>query len=272
MSRGGGGVTLSDLDRAFVAEALQTRVYGRSLEIRPTVGSTNDLAREVAERGGATGHVIVAERQTAGRGQHGRPWFSPAGGSLYLSIVDRPQLSGKILPMITLAVGLGVAETLDTYLPTGCRTQIKWPNDVRFLERKMAGVLVESASGRQGPGRDRPDWVVIGIGLNVHRRSWPEELQTQATALADLATVPIDRAILLARLLERVESRVRALEGEDAGALITDLQPRLEWRGQEVRCGPVRGRLMGLSPVGALRLATPEGERRVVSGPLEPLG
>ena len=256
------------LDLAAIQTGLRASRYGCKLRILDRVTSTNDEARRMAAEAPA-GSVILADEQTAGRGQHGRAWSSPAGTSLYLSILDRPNLDGRSLPMLTLAVGLAVSDVADEVLSRSgvtARSRIKWPNDVRVAGRKIAGILVESTSegGRVGP-------VVIGIGLNVKERPWPEELIDKAASLEDFTVRPLERMAVLAQLLDAVETRVDRLAAGAHAELIADLEERLEWRQQRVRCGEIEGVLIGLAPSGALRIATTDGERQVISGSPEPL-
>ena len=157
------------LDAHRIAPLLKTQRYGRSLEVKDTTSSTMNDARIAAEQGAPDGHVVVADTQSAGRGSRGRQWDSPPGTDLYLSIVARTTLPLETLAPLTLAVGLGVCEVAADY----GEALVKWPNDVWLGGRKCAGVLVESFG----------DVAIIGIGLNVNRTEWPEELRRTATSL-----------------------------------------------------------------------------------------
>ncbi|MCW5804223.1 MAG: biotin--[acetyl-CoA-carboxylase] ligase [Deltaproteobacteria bacterium] len=122
-------------------------------------GSTNDEAARLARAGASHGTIVVAERQTAGRGREGRAWSSPPGMGLYLSAVLRPPLPLALVPPITLAIGVAVC---DAAIAFGAPATLKWPNDTLVGERKLAGVLVEAQS--QG---GRLDAVIAGIGVNL---------------------------------------------------------------------------------------------------------
>src|SRR6185503_19101937 len=117
--------------------------------------------------------------QRRGRGSHGRSWASPSGGDLYLSIVARPQLPLAQLAPLTLAVGLGVADAADAVLGAAARApaRVKWPNDVWLGGKKCAGILVETRSGSAAPE------LIVGVGVNVNRVSFPDELAVTATSL-----------------------------------------------------------------------------------------
>src|SRR4051812_5317341 len=147
-----------DLYLERVESLLQTQRFGRSIEIRESTDSTNDDARNAAQAGAVDGHVVLADTQTKGRGARGRSWSSPAGSDLYLSIVTRSTLPLADVAPLTLAVGLAVAETVQSCLPAGRSAQIKWPNDVWVDRKKVAGILLEGAS--QG---DRALPIIVGI-------------------------------------------------------------------------------------------------------------
>lgn len=255
------------LDPGRIAGLLCTRRYGRSLRVLEITASTNDDARSDAGAGAPDGHVVLADSQRGGRGSHGRSWSSPARSDLYLSIVARPALSLAELPSLTLAVGLGVAEAVEALLgpESSARTEVKWPNDVLLLGKKCAGVLIEASSDGVTLGP-----LVIGIGLNVNRSEWPEELLPLATSVraARQGAHPIDRELACARLLECVEQRVDRHVADGSAASAAALDARLALRGRRVRCGAVEGTLLGVSSQGAIRIASDAGVTELISGRL----
>lgn len=251
-----------DLTHARIESALRTRAYGRSLEVLGETGSTNDDARAALERGAPHGHVIVADRQRAGRGARGRTWSSPGGTDLYFSIALRLSIELPKLPPLTLAVGLGIAEAASTLAPLA-RVEVKWPNDVTLDGKKHAGVLVEaSARGASLEG------VVVGVGIDVNRERFDGELEETATSLLLATGAPLDRAAALARVLESIEDEVDRFVAHGAGSIVPRVQARLAMRGERVACDEVEGVLIGLAPSGALRLETERGVRDVVAGTL----
>ncbi|HKZ62954.1 MAG TPA: biotin--[acetyl-CoA-carboxylase] ligase, partial [Thermoplasmata archaeon] len=148
-------------------------ILGRRILRFDAVESTNDTAKELLGEGAEEGTVIVAERQVAGRGRHGRAWFSPPGG-LYCSIVLKgDETSARLL---TLATGIPVVKALRHW---SVLATLKWPNDVVFRDRKIGGVLCE------GVYRHDTYWVVAGIGVNtnVPLDRLPEEVRRTATSL-----------------------------------------------------------------------------------------
>lgn len=139
--------------------------------------STNDVAKNLAEKGAAHGLIVTADEQTAGRGRQGRVWVAPPKTSLLLSALARPVTdSHKLAP---LAAALAVAETCDALADV--KTTIKWPNDVWIEGRKVSGILAEA---RPDHSPDR-SWLVVGIGLNtsVRLEQMPEDLQQTAATL-----------------------------------------------------------------------------------------
>ena len=148
--------------------------------------STNDRARELAVEGAASGTVVTADEQTAGRGRHGRRWSAPAGSALLCSFVLRPlEEHHSLLP---LAVPLAVCEAAEALAPVRCR--VKWPNDVWLAERKLAGVLIEARP---------PEWAVIGVGINlaIADDDFPGDLRWPATSLGH--GVAVDEALAALR-------------------------------------------------------------------------
>jgi BirA family biotin operon repressor/biotin-[acetyl-CoA-carboxylase] ligase len=255
----------ADLDPIAIAARLTTHRYGHSLDVRARTRSTNDDARLAADAGAPDGHVVVADAQDAGRGAHGHTWSSPGGTDLYLSIVDRPAVPPQVLPQLTLAVGVGVAECVAAL--TEQPTHVKWPNDVLVGPprdaRKCAGVLVETSSVGMQLGA-----AIIGIGLDVNRQEFNEDLADVATSLARVRGHALARDAVLARLLREVEIWVDRLVRAGSAPIVAARGQRLAWRGERVRCGDVVGELVGVDAGGALRIATSAGVRTLSAGRL----
>jgi BirA family biotin operon repressor/biotin-[acetyl-CoA-carboxylase] ligase len=250
-------------DAAKLSERLSTRRYGRSLTWKVETGSTNDDAREAALAGAPDGHLVIADAQTSGRGSRGRTWVSPPGQDLYLSLVAQVPLTLPELPPLTLAIGLAVADTVESFVGPGELVQVKWPNDVWLGGKKCAGILVESVSF--GDARQP---IVIGIGLNVNRRSFPPNLDTEPTSLALSRGADLERAEVLALLLQNLERWVDRFVEAGVQVVARELAPRLAMRGERARCDDVHGVVLGVSQEGALLMDTEQGVRTVLSGTL----
>ncbi len=255
----------SDLERARIEALLTTARLGRTLTIAASTGSTNDDARAAAKNGAGDGHVVVAETQTAGRGSRGRTWVSPSGTDIYMSVVAKLRVAPEKLPPLTLVVGLAVAEALDPLLAG--RAQVKWVNDVWVDGRKLVGILTEGAStGAQ------IEPVVIGIGINVNRREFPEGLDIEPTSLARELGKDVDRSLVLASVLNRLELWLDRFQNQGPGAAIDAINERLALQGQRVRVDELEGTVLRVGPSGALLLDTDGGVREVVAGTLRPCG
>jgi BirA family biotin operon repressor/biotin-[acetyl-CoA-carboxylase] ligase len=140
-----------------------------------SIDSTNLEALKQARLGADEGSCIIARRQTAGRGRHGREWSSPSDAGLYLSVVLRPKLEVRFLPLITLSAAIAVYDAL---IELGVTPDIKWPNDILVNDKKICGILAETSDTAQGLV------VVAGIGLNLTSDSFTSEIIETATCLA----------------------------------------------------------------------------------------
>jgi BirA family biotin operon repressor/biotin-[acetyl-CoA-carboxylase] ligase len=203
---------------------------GRALHYYESVPSTNATAVALAQDGACHGTLVLADAQTAGRGRRGRTWHSPPGVNLYCSVILRfhPSQAGY-LTLIPQASALAVADAIADQTRLQCR--LKWPNDVMIGDRKVAGILCESAGGQPG------SIVVVGIGINANscREDFPADIQrTAATLLGELGT-PVDRAALVSTLMNRLEGQLDLLSPRTVSALIDSYRGRCATLGQCVR-------------------------------------
>jgi BirA family biotin operon repressor/biotin-[acetyl-CoA-carboxylase] ligase len=141
--------------------------------------STSDRAKSLAIDGIASGTIVRAAEQTAGRGRQGRSWTSERG-NLFMSLVLRPAVNAATATELGFVAAVAVAECVDAYLAPPARALLKWPNDVLVHGAKLAGILLESQSNDRG----QIDWLVIGIGVNI--ASHPEHAGRATTSLASL--------------------------------------------------------------------------------------
>ncbi|HQR38502.1 MAG TPA: biotin--[acetyl-CoA-carboxylase] ligase [Blastocatellia bacterium] len=244
-----------------VVPYLAGRLAGEA-RIYAQLDSTNSLLKELADDGAAEGLVIVADEQTSGRGRHGRAWRSPAGAGLYASVLLRPVISVSDVALLSLAAGLAVADTLTglAVMPV----ELKWPNDVLVAGRKICGILAE-ASFRD----NRADWVVLGIGINLHVEAVPLEMSDRATSL-DQEGVPIEARELLLPLLAGLGRWYGRLETAGADAIVSEwsaLSPMSTGRvvriddGREV----FEATTDGITPAGTLRVRLADGHTTTLS-------
>ena len=203
----------------------------------------------LAENGAVDGLVVLAERQTAGRGRRGASWFAAAGESLAFSIIIRPTEPKSLWPRLALATGLAVAEAAEACTPL---TGIKWPNDVWIGQRKVAGILVEAGQ----------DFAVVGIGINVNTLEFPPELADIATSLRLAAGQALELPHILKTILRHFDLRRRQIDGE-FHEVLDAVRLRCVLTGHAVSLstasGPRTGTVEGLGPGGELLLRTPAG-------------
>ncbi|TKB73487.1 MAG: biotin--[acetyl-CoA-carboxylase] ligase [Nitrospira sp.] len=230
---------LTPLTRDSIERALTTRSLGRSLQVLSDTSSTNAVALDAAEAGAPDGAVIVADRQSAGRGRLGRTWRSPGGLNLYCSIIIRHLPTDERLGWLPLISATATAQAITQM--TTVSPALKWPNDVMVGTRKVGGILCET----HGLGRGSA-YAVVGIGLNVNWRhdEMPAELRTIATSLADEGQAPVDRATLLASLLLELESRLDLWRTGSLPSLSQEYQDLCGTIGQPVRVELESGKVL----------------------------
>ena len=234
-------------------ESVAPLLPGFTVEIVPEIASTNTELMRRARAGQMDPTLLVAERQTAGRGRLGRQWEGDAaglGGTLTFS------LGLPFAPLdwsgLSLAVGLSVVQSLDA------RLQLKWPNDVWFQDRKLAGILIETAN--VGDLR----FAVIGVGINITVRS-PDGLRTSPACLEELMP-EIDAPTALSRVIEPLVLALGRFEKMGFADLRAPFHARDLLYGREVVCSDgMTGVARGVDAAGALLVHTPDGPKKVSS-------
>ena len=189
------------LDGELLAASLRTRVFGKvGWTFLETTTSTNLQAVHLVEEGALEGHVVVAERQTKGRGRKGHDWF-PLPRSIQFSVLLYPQSSCWDMEGFTRLGAHAVAGAVKEV--TGLDAVFKMPNDVLIGEKKIAGILVET--GYRG---NQLEWAVIGIGCNVNvlPDEFPEDARGKITSIIAEAGCPVSRISLLVAFLEKIET------------------------------------------------------------------
>ncbi len=233
----------------------------KSLRYFEQIGSTNDEALAWATDRAPDLSLVYAEQQTSGRGRMARPWFTPPGAALALSLILRPQ--GAERENVGLFSGLGALALVSALRKYGVTAQVKWPNDVLINRRKTAGVLVETVwMGTEAES------VVLGIGVNVAPESVPppEALNFPATCILSEAPTPVERFDLLHTLLAELIAWRPKLASDE---FLRAWDESLAFRGETVRvwageAEPIVGQVAGLEADGSLRLSLGGGEIRGV--------
>jgi BirA family biotin operon repressor/biotin-[acetyl-CoA-carboxylase] ligase len=248
--------------------ALADTIFFGNLHFAAVTDSTNTSALAAARAGAPHGSVYFADEQLAGRGRGDHAWHSAAGQGLYVSVLLRPAAR---LPLLPLAAGLATAEAIRAV--SGLTIDLRWPNDLLIGDSKVGGILVEARTSSES----LPHAVVVGIGINVHQRSFAPGLATPATSL-DLeaerhALAPASRQALLVALLKSLEEEALGLAGPTtAESIPRRVQLASTWiSGRSVQVhGPqaCTGVTAGLDANGFLLVDTDAGRVTVQTGGL----
>lgn len=245
-------------------EILDTTWAGEDIFYFPTIDSTNVKAKQLAAEGCSHGALILAGHQEVGRGRRGRSWENPKGTAIAMTLVLRPKIETGNASMLTLVAALAVASALTE--ETGKTAEIKWPNDIVMHGKKICGILTEM--GLQGT---KIDYVVVGMGINVHNTDFPDEISEKATSLYLETGTHWKRAKLVAAVLKKFEHYYKIFEKtEELTELAEEYNLRLVNRGRQVRVldekNPFEGTAVGITSTGELRVAAEDGEKLVSAG------
>lgn len=251
------------LSEEAIQTGLQTRFIGQSIDTYDEVVSTQLLAHEAASKGAAEGTIVIAERQNGGKGRLGRPWHSPKGTGIWMSLIVRPKIPLSKAPQLTLLTAVALAKAIQVAL--GMKVQIKWPNDLLYQGKKFCGILTELNAES-----DRINYLVIGIGINVNtvESDFPEELREIATSLRIASGKEIKRAALL-------QSFCQEFEAEYIHYLSHGFERvKAEWEDRSISMGrmvtvrtihtTIEGKSIGLDPEGVLIVEDGSGVRHKV--------
>lgn len=246
-----------------IKAGLDTAKIGQTIYAHDTVNSTQLLAHEAASKGAAEGTLVIAEQQLGGKGRLGRPWHSPKGTGIWMSLILRPQMPLPKAPQITLLTAVAMAETIreELQLPV----KIKWPNDLFLHGKKVCGILTELNAES-----DRINYLVIGIGINVNtvESDFPAELSHVATSLRIETGRPIRRAGFIQAFCRCFEQKYRVYLSEGFEPV------RKEWEAHSYSLGrnvtvrtihsSLEGKAIGLDPEGVLIVEDSDGNQHKV--------
>jgi BirA family biotin operon repressor/biotin-[acetyl-CoA-carboxylase] ligase len=261
------GLHLADtFDLTALDKELEGTRFAGKLRFFPTIHSTNTHAMTEAEAGAPEGMVYFADEQTAGRGRGAHAWSSPPGSGLYVSVLLRPRMAPADVLWLSLAAGLAVHDAVQRV--TSLEADLRWPNDLLFGSRKFCGILTELNAEVT-----RVSHLVIGIGINVHQRRFPEELRPIATSLHIETGRDWPRQELLLALLQSLDGEATALLAAPRDAqqnILNRLERSSTWvRGKHVYVEDAEGFegvTEGLDNRGFLQIRTAAGLRTVFSG------
>ena len=257
-------MTLTPLNATAIVDSLSVAARAMfTLEVRDSVGSTNDVVREFLSADDSRGVIVLAEEQTQGRGRRGRSWHSPAGANLYLSLGWRFHGPVEKLSGLSLAIGAMLAEAIARDYSVDLA--LKWPNDLYHGERKVGGVLIELLGQQSGAIP-----VIAGIGVNVNMPAeGAEAIQRPWTDLATARGTQLDRNRLAAQLISQLASGLMDIADGEMDNWLARWRQRDFLHGRQVLVEgspTVAGTAAGVDQHGALLVKTEAGQSAVAGG------
>jgi BirA family biotin operon repressor/biotin-[acetyl-CoA-carboxylase] ligase len=220
--------------------------------------STNTKALELARRGAQEGTVVLTDSQTAGRGRFGRKWHSPRGEGLFFSAILYPPFTDKRLLVLPLVAGCAVAAALKSL--TGLAPLLKWPNDVLIGEKKVSGILIETAQAGEHLT------AAVGIGVNVSNTDFPEEISQTATSIQLECRREISSSAVLDRCLQELSDRYEHFVSGRSERIVSEAREISSLLGRQVRVstsgGEFHGNAIDLDETGALIVRLRDGAVR----------
>lgn len=239
------GYILASEEEVYGQHELESRMNtawaGHPVTFYQELSSTNLQAKLDAENGACQGALIVADMQTAGRGRRGRAWSSPAGTNVYFTLILKPDYGPGHTSMVTLVMGLAVAEGIRK--TCGVEAGIKWPNDIVVNGKKVCGMLAEMSVER-----DYVHYVVIGVGINVRLQEFAPEIADTATSLCQESGHRVSRAELIVNVMKSFEDTYETFcAAGNLSGLMARYNKLLVNRGREVRVLDPKGEFRGIS-------------------------
>lgn len=249
------------LSAEIITSKLNAKKLGKRIIILDKTDSTNNYAKNIAAKGAVHGTVVVADTQTAGKGRLGRNFVSPFGMGLYMSVIIRPTFSIDVAALITSAAAVASAEAVEKLC--GNDVHIKWVNDLYMNGRKICGILTEASMGLE---ISSPDYVVIGIGINVRKFEFDDELGKRVSSIETETGKIINRNELCALVLDRLEYYMDNLEKRSH---IDEYKRRELLTGNIITASigteKIMGRAVGIDDNANLIIETENGGRRNLS-------
>lgn len=268
------GYKLQQSPDVLIPESIQTglecRLVGSQVRCLDETDSTNLQACRLGDEGEADGLVVIADRQSSGKGRLGRQWESPAGVNLYASILLRPPILPFEAPKLTFLSAVAVCRAINSC--TGLQATVKWPNDILLDGAKVAGLLNEMSSET-----DQVHYVVLGIGVNLNMRvdQFPADLRYPATSLAIIAGQPVSRLDFTRTLLQEIDALYQVYLEQGSTPIMSAWTELCDLTGKSVQvdCNDLRieGTMIGLAEDGALLVRDKTGNiESVYAGDVRP--
>ncbi len=218
------------LDNLSIELNKKTKWLGHCLSYYDITDSTSTRIASLAADGARNGTLVVADRQSSGRGRRGRTWETPSGVSIAMSFLLRPQINSENAPAITLVAAMAVAKAIK--MVTGLDSKIKWPNDVVIGGKKICGILTEMSMAATGI-----DYITVGIGINANTTEFPTEISHMASSLLlENDNRPVSRLALIVAVCQAFEEYYEIfLKTQDLSILKEEYNQILANNGKEVR-------------------------------------
>ncbi len=254
-----------------IESGLNCQLIGQSVVSLAETDSTNALARRLGEEGALEGTVVVADRQSTGRGRLGRRWESPPGVNLYCSILLRPEIPVQQAPQLTFLSAVAVVETLQEVCHLSA--DVKWPNDILVGGAKISGLLNE-----MNAETEQIHFVILGVGVNLNMTDtqFPDVLNYPATSVLLETGESVDRLIFLQAFLQRLDLYYTEFLEEGFSPVRRRWEKLCNMMNMQVEVnqggGSLRGTVVGLDAEGALRLQLDNGQvERILAGDIRPV-
>ena len=244
-----------------ISNEIHTEWAGKTVHFAKEIDSTNEWCKRLSKEDAVHGTLAVAEFQSAGKGRLGRRWVVPEGNSIMMSILLRPDFEPRFASMLTLVMGLSVAQAVKEL---GVDVSIKWPNDVVVGGKKICGILTEMSS----EGMDIK-YAVVGIGINVSMMEFPEELADKATSIKLENGTGCDRSKLVASVANHFEELYDAfVKCQDLQFMLDEYNSILVNKDEQVYVIEGYNRTeytaLGLAPNGGLRVKDKDGQESII--------
>ena len=264
------------IDIKKIKAGLSSVIIGQNIYWYPKLESTNDYAMDLAKKGAPEGTVIGADYQTAGKGRAGKSWFSPAGKNLLASVILRPERDVEVSQKIVLAVADIIICSLSDYLEEHekkkLKFEVKWPNDILYDKKKIAGILTQSIL--QGK---KIDALIVGIGININteQNEFPDELRSKATSLHSiLGGKTVDINDILIKLINNFEKKYIKLERTNYEGVVESWKKNCYSIGSEIviempRKGKIKAVFDDVAEDGFLIYRIESEKKKLISGSVE---
>jgi len=239
-----------------IQSGLKTKFLGKEILCYDTVDSTNEIVFKYGIEGKKQGLVVCAETQKKGKGRLGRAWISPKGKGIYMSFLLTPKIKLKDVAMLTILCAVAVNDAIKK--TTGLKTEIKWPNDIFFKEKKLAGILTELSADT-----DQIKFVVIGIGINVNTSI--KNLPENSTSIKHEIKAGLSRVNLIREVLLSFEKWYLASQEKGFSSVVLKWKKSCSTIGKKIifcdimSQAKIEGEAIGIDENGGLIIKTAQG-------------